>query len=151
MDCCGHFHAAPDPWRAAAALIPIPAVLAAARGPEGSTEAARAADNTSAALGALRRHISVDVHSHGGRTGITSKAPPNRDLAAAMQAGSLAAAWLAHGPDLPVLGRPARGPPQGAAEPPSRRRDAGRLACGGVPRRCAGPAGARAPGRRARL
>ena len=105
MDCCGHFHAAPDPWRAAAALIPIPAMLAGARGPEGSTEAARAADNTSAALGVLRRHISVDVHSHGGRTGITSKAPPNRDLAAAMQAGSLAAACLADVPDLPVLGR----------------------------------------------
>ena len=105
MDCCGHFHAAPDSWRAAAALIPIPAMLAGAGGPEGSTEAARAADNTSAALGALRRHISVDVHSHAGRTGITSKAPPNGDLAAAMQAGSLAAACLADVPDLPVLGR----------------------------------------------
>src|ERR1043166_1069363 len=106
MDCCGHFHqAAPDPWLAGAALIPISAMLAGAGGPAGSTEAARAADNTSAALGVLRRHISVDVHSHGGRTGITLKAPPNRDLAAAMQASSLAVACLADVPDLPVLGR----------------------------------------------
>jgi membrane dipeptidase len=106
MDCCGHFHdAAPQPWLAAAPLIPIPAMLAGAGGPAGSTAAARATDNTSAALDVLRRHISVDVHSHGGRTGITSKAPPSGDLATAMLAGSLAAACLADVPDLPVLGR----------------------------------------------
>src|SRR5436190_2756612 len=106
MDCCGHFHdAAPQPWLAAAPLIPIPAMLAGAGGPAGSTAAARAADNTSAALDVLHRHISVDVHSHGGRTGITSKAPPSGDLATAMLAGSLAVACLADVPDLPVLGR----------------------------------------------
>jgi membrane dipeptidase len=53
----------------------------------------------------LRNCISVDVHSHGGKTGITSKAPPSGDLAKAMRAGSLAAACLADVPDLPVLGR----------------------------------------------
>src|SRR5437763_1398256 len=106
MDCCGHFHdAAPQPWLAAAPLIPIPAMLAGEGGPAGSTAAARAVDNTSAARDVLRRHITVDVHSHGGRTGITSKAPPSGDLATAMLAGSLAAACLADVPDLPVLGR----------------------------------------------
>src|SRR5205085_6037921 len=106
MDCCGHLHdAAPQPWLAAAPPIPIPAMLAGAGGPAGSTAAARAADNTSAALDVLRRHISVDVHSHGGRTGITSKGPPSGDLATAMLAGSLAVACLADVPDLPVLGR----------------------------------------------
>jgi membrane dipeptidase len=106
MDCCGHFHhAIPGPWRAGAAPTPIPAMLAGAGGPAGSTAAAEAAENTSVALEVMRRHISVDVHSHGGRTGITSKAPPSGDLAAAMRAGSLAAACLADVPDMPVLGR----------------------------------------------
>jgi membrane dipeptidase len=47
----------------------------------------------------LRKFISVDVHSHGGKTGITSKAPPNDDLANDMRAGSLAVACLADIPD----------------------------------------------------
>src|SRR4051794_20145322 len=106
MDCCGHFHqAAPDPWLAAAPLIPVPAILAGAGGSAGSTPAAGAAGTTSAALDVLRRHTSVDGHGHGGRTGIPSKAPPSGDLAAAMRAGSLVAACLADVPDLPVLGR----------------------------------------------
>jgi len=52
---------------------------------------------------------SVDVHTHGGKTGVTSKAPPNDDLANAMRAGSLAVACLADVPDGPVLGRNADG------------------------------------------
>ena len=47
----------------------------------------------------LRKFISVDVHSHGSKTGITSKAPPNDDLANDMRAGSLAVACLADIPD----------------------------------------------------
>ena len=62
-----------------------------------------------AALDVLRKSISVDVHTHGGKTGITSKAPPNNDLANAMRAGSLAVACLADVPDGPVLGRNAQG------------------------------------------
>ena len=69
----------------------------------------RTAEAASAALDVLRKTISVDVHSHGGKTGITSKAPPNDDLANAMQAGSLAVACLADVPDGPVLGRDAAG------------------------------------------
>ena len=57
----------------------------------------------------LRRSLSVDVHTHGGTTGITSKAPPGDDLANGMRAGSLAVACLADVPDGPVLGRNAAG------------------------------------------
>ena len=108
MDCCGHGHVhAPEPhfplW--GAGLASVAAMLAGEAGPPGSTEAAETAENASAALAVLRRSISVDVHSHGGRSGITSKAPPNDDLAEAMRAGSLAVACLADVPDLPILGR----------------------------------------------
>jgi membrane dipeptidase len=78
-------------------------------GPRGSTQAARTAETTAAVLAILRNAISVDVHSHGGSTGITSKAPPSGDLANAMRTGSLAVACLADVPDWPVLGRNADG------------------------------------------
>ena len=55
------------------------------------------------------KNVSVDVHSHGGKTGITSKAPPNDDLANAMRTGSLAVACLADVPDGPILGRNTEG------------------------------------------
>jgi membrane dipeptidase len=80
-------------------------MLAGALGPRGSTSAASTAETASAALEVLRKSISVDVHSHGGKTGITSKAPPNDDLASAMRAGSLAVTCLADVPDGPILGR----------------------------------------------
>jgi membrane dipeptidase len=85
-------------------------MLAGAAGPPGSTEAAETAEAAGAALTVLRRSISVDVHSHGGRTGITSKAPPNDDLANAMREGALAVACLADVPDLPILARGAERP-----------------------------------------
>ena len=91
------------------ALPPVGAMLAGGGGPRGSTAAARTAETASAALGVLGKSISVDVHSHGGKTGITSKAPPNDDLADAMRAGSLAVACLADVPDGPILGRNAEG------------------------------------------
>jgi membrane dipeptidase len=112
IDCCGHAHAAGHAHAhpvGAGVLAPIAAILAGAGGPPGSTEAARSAEDASAALRVLRKFISVDVHSHGGRTGITSKAPPSDDLATAMRAGSLAVACLADVPDGPILGRDAAG------------------------------------------
>ena len=110
MDCCGHGHApTPRPGMWSMALPSVGAMLAGGVGPRGSTAAARTAETASGALGVLRKSISVDVHSHGGKTGITSKAPPNDDLANAMQAGSLAVACLADVPDGPVLGRNAEG------------------------------------------
>jgi len=112
MDCCGHAHGhalAHGPWLWGAALAPLGAMLAGEVGPPGSTDAAKTAEIASAALLVLRRSISVDVHSHGGKTGITSKAPPNGDLANAMQAGYLAVACLADVPDGPILARNAAG------------------------------------------
>ena len=110
MDCCGQDHAGgTHPWAGSAPLASVAAMLAGEVGPRGSTEAARTAETTAAALAVLRNSISVDVHSHGGKTGIISKAPPSSDLADAMRAGSLAVACLADVPDWPVLGRDAEG------------------------------------------
>jgi membrane dipeptidase len=114
MDCCGHAHGHAHAlghydglW--APALMPVGAMLVGAGGPRGSTAAARTAEAASAALAVLRKSISVDVHSHGGSTGITSQAPPSDDLANAMRAGSLAVSCLADVSDWPVLGRSAEG------------------------------------------
>jgi Membrane dipeptidase (Peptidase family M19) len=110
MDCCGHLHGSMHPAGIGGpALVSVEAMLAGEAGPAGSTAAARIAEGASAALDVLRRSISIDVHTHGGRTGITSKAPPSSDLANAMRAGSLAVACLADVPDMPVLGRSAEG------------------------------------------
>jgi hypothetical protein len=79
MDCCGDVHTLAPMW--GTALSSVSAMLAGDVGPRGSTSAARTAETASAALEVLRRSISMDVHSHGGKTGITSKVPPNEDLA----------------------------------------------------------------------
>src|SRR2546425_1090957 len=106
MDCCGQGHAlTPRRWLRGTALTPVGAMLAGDVGLRGSTAAAETAETASAALDVLRKSISVDVHTHGGKTGITSMAPPNDDLANAMRSGSLAVACLADVPDGPVLGR----------------------------------------------
>jgi membrane dipeptidase len=110
MDCCGQGHAflaRHGMWSATQASVG--AMLAGAVGPRGSTTAAQTAETASAALAVLGKFISVDVHSHGGKTGITSKAPPNDELADAMRAGSLAIACLAGVPDGPILGRNTEG------------------------------------------
>jgi len=90
-------------------LASVGTMLAGGLAREGSTAAAQTAKNTSAALEVLRKSVSVDVHTHGGTTGITSQAPPNDDLAKGMRAGSLAVACLADVPDSPILGRNAAG------------------------------------------
>src|SRR5437762_3285898 len=110
MDCCGHGHAlSPPHWMSGATLASVGAMLAGEIGPRGSTAAARTAETVAAALEVLRKSISVDVHTHGGKSGISSKAPPNDYLANAMRAGSLAVACLADVPDGPILGRDAAG------------------------------------------
>jgi membrane dipeptidase len=110
MDCCGHgYTLTPRHWMWSTALTSVGAMLAGDVGPRGSTAAAQTAETASDALDVLRKSISVDVHTHGGKAGITSKAPPNDDLANAMRAGSLAVACLADVPDGPVLGRNTQG------------------------------------------
>ena len=110
MDCCGHGHAfALHPGIWASTAPSIAAMLAGVGEPRGSTAAARTAEIAAIALEVLRTSISVDVHTHGGKTGITSQAPPSGDLARDMRAGSLAVACLANVPDGPILGRNAEG------------------------------------------
>src|SRR5438067_382078 len=73
MDCCGHLHGSMHPagmW--SPALASVEAMLAGEAGPAGSSAAARTAEGASAALDVLRRSISIDVHTHGGRTGIVT-------------------------------------------------------------------------------
>jgi membrane dipeptidase len=110
MDCCGQAYAlVPRPFLPGMPLAAVGAMLAGEVEPRGGTQAARTAETAAAALEVLRGSISVDVHSHGGSTGITSKAPPSGDLADAMRAGSLAVVCLADVPDSPVLARNASG------------------------------------------
>jgi len=113
MDCCsgcthGHMLSRRQ-WMWRSALTSLGAVLAGGVAPRGSTAAAESAETASTALDVLRKSISVDVHTHGGTSGITSRAPPNDDLAKGMRAGSLAVACLADVPDGPILGRNAAG------------------------------------------
>ena len=90
-------------------MASVQAILNGDVGPSGSTEAAQVAEFGVKALGVLRKHVSVDVHTHGGPQGIYSPAPPNGTLAAGMRAGSLAAVCLSEIPDEPLLGRNAAG------------------------------------------
>src|SRR5208282_4642594 len=108
MDCCGHALTRRN-WMWGTILTSVGAMLGGGVGPRGSTAAAETAATASAALDVLRKSISVDVHTHGGTTGITSKAPPSDDLANGMRTGSLAVACLADVPDGPILGRNAAG------------------------------------------
>ena len=108
VECCGHVPTRRN-WLWGTALASVGTMLGGGVGPRGSTAAAQTAATASAALAVLRKSISVDVHTHGGTTGITSKAPPGDDLANRMRAGSLAVACLADVPDGPILGRDASG------------------------------------------
>ncbi len=110
MDCCGYctchgFAFTRRRWMRGMAAISVGGLLSGGLAPLGSTAAAQTAETTTAALNVLRQTISVDVHTHGGTTGLTSKAPPSDDLATTMRAGSLAAVCLADVPDSPILGR----------------------------------------------
>src|SRR6202140_5922051 len=107
MDCCSHAVTRRE-WLWGTALASVGAMLGGCAD-RGGEAAAAAASDTAPALAVLRKSISVDVHTHGGTTGITSQAPPNDNLANSMRAGSLAVACLADVPDGPVLGRNAEG------------------------------------------
>lgn len=70
MKCCGHALTHRN-WMSGRMLTSVGAMLAGGAGPRGSTIAAKTAETASTALGALRKSIPVDVHTHGGKTGIT--------------------------------------------------------------------------------
>ena len=108
MDCCGHGHGhalTRRRWMWGTVLSSVGALIGGGAGPRGSTAAAQTAETASVALEVLRKSISVDVHTHGGTSGIMSQASPNDALANGMRAGSLAVACLADVPDAPILGR----------------------------------------------
>jgi membrane dipeptidase len=108
MDCCGHALTRRK-WMWGTMLTSVGAMLAGLADQHAGAAETAAADDSAAALAVLRKTISVDVHTHGGTTGITSKAPPSADLATGMRAGSLATACLADVPDAPLLARNAAG------------------------------------------
>src|SRR5690348_18366111 len=94
LGCCSHV-VTRRTWMWGTALGSVAAMLGGCATHGGSEAGAATGDDTAPALAVLRRSISVDVHTHGGTTGITSQAPPNDDLAQGMRAGSLATACLA--------------------------------------------------------
>jgi membrane dipeptidase len=72
-----------------------------------------------AAAKVLREHVSVDVHTHAGPNGVTSRtAAPSDDLARSMRAGRIAVLCLADVPDGPILGRDASNVLRALREPP---------------------------------
>jgi membrane dipeptidase len=72
---------------------------------------------SAAALRVLRDYPSVDVHTHGGATGISSTLGPDDALARGMRAGGLTAACLAEVADGPLLGRDSKGVLRALREP----------------------------------
>ena len=102
MDCCGHGHVLTRRRWIWSTLTSVAAMVGGGVEPRGSTAAEQIAETIAAALAVLRDSISVDVHTHGGASGITSTAPPSDDLAKAMRTGSLAVACLADVPDTPI-------------------------------------------------
>ena len=119
MTCCAHTFTRRQ-WMWSAAVTSAGAALAAcSAGRGGETAAASpaamsavpadaAAETPAAKL--LRDTVSVDVHTHGGATGITSKSAAERGSRARDAGGPLAVACLADVPDLPILGRNASTP-----------------------------------------
>jgi membrane dipeptidase len=101
MNCCGHFLTRRD-WMWSTMLSSIGAMFAGCAG----TRAAASDASLAAATTLLRDNISIDVHTHAGPNGLTSRtARPSDDLARGMRAGRIAVLCLADVPDGPILGR----------------------------------------------
>jgi membrane dipeptidase len=105
MNCCGHALTRRD-WMWSTLLSSVGAMFAGCAGRGGE---ASAAAPLSAATALLRDNISVDVHTHAGANGVTSRtARPSDDIARGMRAGRIAVLCLADVPDGPILGRNAQ-------------------------------------------
>src|SRR5215467_12707619 len=105
MDCCGQIVSRRN-WLWSA-LVTSASVVSGCAGQRGTGSAATALEAIPAtAQQVLRDYVSVDVHSHAGATGVTSRGTsPNSDLARGMRAGGMATVCLADVPDGPLLGR----------------------------------------------
>src|SRR6185295_15494374 len=104
MTCCAHTFTRRQ-WMWNALVTSTGAVLAACSASGSGPAAATSAAPADAAAKLLRDTVSVDVHTHGGATGVTSKSAPGGDLARGMRAGRVSVACLADVPDGPILGR----------------------------------------------
>ena len=114
MLCCGHALTRRT-WMWGTALSSLGAMFA-------GCASARPDDTPAPVLAAatalLREQVSVDVHTHAGPNGITSRtAAPSDDIARGMRAGGLAILCLADVPDGPILGRGPTGVLQALREP----------------------------------
>jgi len=107
MVCCGHVLTRRE-WMWSAMLSSAGAVVAGGGAARADAQAA-SAEPLAAAVALLRDNISVDVHTHAGPDGITSRtAPPSDEIARSMRTGRLAVLCLADVPDSPILGRNAQ-------------------------------------------
>ena len=94
------------------------AMMAACAGPRASTPIAGASDAPFAgAMKLLDEHVSIDVHSHFGPSGIGSGKPPSDEIVRGMRAGRIAVVCLADVPDGPLLGRDANNVLRAMREP----------------------------------
>jgi membrane dipeptidase len=118
MPCCGYALSRRD-WMWSTALGSFGAMLAGcartgadnpARADASTRADATASDSSLAAANTLLRdNVAIDVHTHAGANGITSRtARPTDDLARQMRAGRIAVLCLADVPDAPILGRNAQ-------------------------------------------
>ena len=107
MVCCGHVLTRRE-WMWSAMLSSAGAVVGGGGAARADAQAA-SAEPLAAAVALLRDNVSVDVHTHAGPDGITSRtAPPSDEIARSMRAGHLAVLCLADVPDSPILGRNAQ-------------------------------------------
>lgn len=107
MVCCGHVLTRRE-WMWSAMLSSAGAVVAGGGAARAEAQAA-SSEPLAAAVALLRDNVSVDVHTHAGPDGITSRtAPPSDEIARSMRAGRLAVLCLADVPDGPILGRNAQ-------------------------------------------
>src|SRR4030095_14940761 len=105
MLCCSHGWGRRE-WMWRGVLTRASAMVAGCSGARSDPAAAAAPQTAAAQL--LREHVSIDVHTHAGPDGITSRtAPPSAARARSMRAGGIAVLCLADVPDAPILGRDA--------------------------------------------
>ena len=104
MSCCGLALTRRD-WMWSTMLSGVGALVAGCAGTRGDASAA-AETPLAEATSLLRDNISIDVHTHAGANGITSRtARPSDEIARQMRTGRIAVLCLADVPDGPILGR----------------------------------------------
>ena len=107
MHCCGHALTRRS-WMWTTALSSLGSMFAAACATT-RADAPASQSSLSSAEKLLRANISIDVHTHAGPNGVTSRtARPRDDLARGMRTGGIAVLCLADVPDGPILGRNAQ-------------------------------------------